>query len=76
MFEDNGKRYIRVIDYKTGSKSFSLENLMYGLDMQMLLYLFALIDENGMYAGSVPAGVLYMPSGNLQCDSDRGDLKT
>lgn len=75
MFEDNGKRYIRVIDYKTGSKSFSLENLMYGLDMQMLLYLFALIDENGMYAGSVPAGVLYMPSGNLQCDSDRGDLK-
>lgn len=75
MFEDNGKRYIRVIDYKTGVKNFSLESLVYGLDMQMLLYLFALTEKNGMYADSVPAGVLYKPSGNLQCDTDREDSK-
>ena len=28
-----------------------------------------------MYADSVPAGVLYKPSGNLQCDTDREDSK-
>ncbi|HHX57030.1 MAG TPA: hypothetical protein GX710_03340 [Clostridiales bacterium] len=75
MFEDDGKRYIRVIDYKTGVKNFSLDSLVYGLDMQMLLYLFALTEKKGMYADSVPAGVLYMPSGNLLCDTDREDSK-
>lgn len=75
LFEDGGQRYIRVIDYKSGNKVFSLNKLVYGLDMQMLLYLFALIDEKGMYANSIPAGVLYKPSGNLQCKASREDAK-
>lgn len=41
-----GRLYLRVVDYKTGRKSFSLSDVMYGLGMQMLLYLFAL-DRSG-----------------------------
>ena len=62
-YEDGeGKVYIRVADYKTGSKQFSLENVEAGRDLQMLLYLFS-ICENGKkrYGENIlPAGVIYV----------------
>ena len=60
-----GKLYLRVVDYKTGKKSFDLASLRYGLGVQMLLYLFALEREGGELFGGreiVPAGVLYTPA--------------
>jgi len=41
----NGKRYLRVVDYKSGKKSFDLSDVRHGLNIQMLLYLFALERE-------------------------------
>ena len=38
----DGKLYLRVVDYKTGRKAFSLSDVWYGMGLQMLLYLFAL----------------------------------
>ena len=60
----DGRLYLRVVDYKTGKKSFSLSDVWYGLGMQMLLYLFALQREGGKRYGQeiVPAGVLYVPA--------------
>ena len=60
----NDKLYIRVIDYKTGKKSFRLSDILYGMGMQMLIYLFALKDEGEeLYKKEiVPAGVLYAPA--------------
>lgn len=57
------EKYLRVIDYKTGDKKFRLNDIMYGLNIQMLLYLSA-IQKNGQnrYGEVTPAGVLYMPS--------------
>ncbi len=62
VMEKNGKRYVRVVDYKSGSKEFKLHDVLYGLNLQMLLYLFT-IGENGTgaLANAIPAGVLYMP---------------
>ncbi|MEE1280573.1 MAG: PD-(D/E)XK nuclease family protein, partial [Oscillospiraceae bacterium] len=62
--EQNGKTYVRVIDYKSGGKVFKKEELSYGLNLQMFLYLFA-IWENGSsrYSGDItPSGILYMPA--------------
>lgn len=73
MYEENGEKYIRVIDYKTGKKKFAVANLLYGIDMQMLLYMFSITDENGKYSDCNPAGVLYMPSKEIECERDRDD---
>lgn len=63
----DGVLYLRVVDYKTGRKSFNLSDIWYGMGMQMLLYLFTLQKSGGLYYGEkiVPAGVLYAPARDL-----------
>lgn len=57
----DGKTYLRVVDYKTGSKSFSLDEVYCGLNTQMLLYLFTLCrNASDVYQNPVAAGVLYL----------------
>ena len=59
--EDDGTRWVRVVDYKTGSKKLDLKEVYCGLDCQMLLYLFSLTrDAGGHFTGAQPAGVLYL----------------
>ena len=41
----NGRLYLRVMDYKSGKKSFSLSDIWYGLNMQLIIYLYALQQE-------------------------------
>ena len=58
-----GETYLRVVDYKTGTKKFSLEDVYCGLNTQMLFYLFTLCHApQGQYAGARAAGVLYLLS--------------
>ena len=66
----NGKRYIRVVDYKTGTKEFSLSDVLDGLGMQMLLYLVSIWRSE---PDVTPAGVLYMPARFEPYDADRND---
>ena len=42
IFKDGNEIYVKVVDYKTGSQKFSVANVEKGLNMQMLLYLFAI----------------------------------
>ena len=59
--EENGTRWVRVVDYKTGTKKLNLREVYCGLDCQMLLYLFSLTrDKSGRFTGAEPAGVLYL----------------
>ncbi|MDO4747665.1 MAG: PD-(D/E)XK nuclease family protein [Eubacteriales bacterium] len=64
IMENNGKKYIRVVDYKTGSKTFKLSDVLYGINLQMLIYMSALNRNGKSYFGDdiTPAGVLYMPA--------------
>jgi len=60
----DGRLYLRVVDYKTGRKSFDLTEVWNGLGLQMLLYLFTLEDKGeSLYGLPVEgAGVLYLPA--------------
>ena len=70
----DGKRYLRVVDYKTGKKSFDFADVEDGRGLQMLLYLFALSREGARALGPgeiVPAGVLYVPARTPLVDGER-----
>ena len=64
LFTCQGVTYVRVIDYKTGQKAFDYLDLLNGIGMQMLIYLFALEDHGQEAFGRPlrPAGVLYFPA--------------
>ena len=60
----DGKLHLRVVDYKTGRKTFDLTEVWNGLGLQMLLYLFTLEKEGQDFYG-LPVegdGVLYLPA--------------
>lgn len=63
VWRRDGKSYIRVIDYKTGQKEFDLSEILEGINLQMLIYIFS-ICQNGQarYGNTAPAGVLYLPA--------------
>lgn len=69
-----GKKYIRVVDYKSSGKEFRLSDVTQGLNMQMFIYLFALW-QNGKekYGEITPAGVLYYPANSPLISAERGE---
>ena len=70
----DGRRYFRVVDYKTGKKAFEFSDVADGRGLQMLLYLFALRREGRSLFGPeelVPAGVLYVPARNPVVNGER-----
>ncbi len=58
VWENEGETYVRIVDYKTGKKEFRLSDVLYGVNMQMLLYLAAVLEGRKEQA----AGILYMPA--------------
>ncbi len=64
IWQENGQHYFRVVDYKTGKKSFDYCDVFNGVGLQMLLYLFALEHGGQEIVGDTPvaAGVQYFPA--------------
>lgn len=63
--EINGEEYVKIIDYKSGQHRFSLSEVFHGLDMQLLIYLYAFIQKLSEARGEgftnkiLPAAALY-----------------
>lgn len=56
IYEDeDGRKYVRVIDYKSGEKSFDFSSMLYGLSLQLIVYLDRICEKTD----ATPAGVLY-----------------
>ncbi len=68
---DTYENKVRVVDYKTGTVEFCLSDTLYGLNMQMLLYLYAFVRNGGnLVREPEPAGILYMPSKAVKSEKE------
>lgn len=54
-------QYLRIIDYKSGSRDFKLSNVYYGLQLQLITYLDAIWESREKDGGNpiLPGGMLY-----------------
>ncbi len=62
LYEDEDAVYVKIIDYKSGSTSFDLTSLYYGLQMQLVVYMDAALEMEGRRRPDktvVPAGIFY-----------------
>lgn len=72
FFTQNNESYVRIVDYKSGAKVFDAEKAKLGVNIQMLLYLFALCDANKDNDLKVnPGGICYIPSRNSGAVEDK-----
>ncbi len=63
VWNHNGNHYYRVVDYKTGIKDFDYCDVFNGIGLQMLLYMFALENGEGVLGEHPrPVGVQYFPA--------------
>lgn len=73
-YVQDGTLYIRVLDYKSGAKKFELSDLWYGLNVQLLLYLFA-IEKQGLqrYQDKLAQRIdRIVPGGRAVCSGEAG----
>ena len=58
---DGQKTFVRIIDYKSGSKTFNIGDVFDGLSLQLAVYLTAVCEnDNPLLHGTIkPAGMLY-----------------
>ncbi|GAA0071204.1 helicase-exonuclease AddAB subunit AddB [Clostridium sardiniense] len=70
----DGNTYLRVIDYKSGAKKFDLTELYYGIQIQLLVYLDALLrnSEHILNTGAVPGAILYFKIDDPIIKSNKG----
>lgn len=72
-YEDEDGIYLKVIDYKSGYAKFDLMNLYYGLQLQLVLYMNAVLEiEEKKSVGKpvIPAGIFYYSLKDPLVDQD------
>lgn len=70
LADGNGKTYFRVIDYKSSDKDLDLDEIYYGLKLQLLVYM-AVIEKNHLGEGELsPAGMFYLSAKDLMIQAN------
>ncbi len=62
LYREGSDIYVKIIDYKTGSTKFDLVDVYYGMQMQLVVYLDAVMEaerESNPDKNIIPAGVFY-----------------
>lgn len=78
VFKDGEKSYLKVIDYKSGSKKFDLSDMYYGLQIQLVVYLDAVMRNSDklIKTKAYPAGAFYFKIDDPIIISNEDDKKT
>lgn len=78
LFENENESFVRIIDYKSGRKDLNLSDVYYGLSLQLLVYLKALLAGKGLNTRHPvqPAGVLYVPIDDPLLKADDSQMES
>lgn len=73
----DGGTYIRIVDYKSGNKDFRVGDVYHRLQLQLLVYLDAILTELGKRTAGemLPAGILYFKLDDplVKADQEMGE---
>ncbi len=58
IYRENGKTYLKILDYKTGGSTIDYVKLYYGLQLQLMVYMNSMVNSD-KFKDSIPAAVLY-----------------
>lgn len=74
ILADGGQCYLRIMDYKTGSQDFNLAEVYYGLSLQLMVYLKAVLASQRLarMGDPHPAGVFLFHIDDPLVESDKG----
>ncbi|MBQ9132102.1 MAG: PD-(D/E)XK nuclease family protein [Clostridia bacterium] len=68
LYEQGDHLYVRVVDYKSGEHKFKLDDVRTGLDIQLVLYLYAVLASDPQK--NLPGGAQY-----LYASSEKGKME-
>ena len=74
LFQSNERIYVRVVDYKSGEHRFKLEDVASGMDIQLILYLFAVLSSNPHKLAAGAAHFLYADQENGKTSIKRSGI--
>ncbi len=75
-YDDGNEVYLRITDYKTGSKSFKINEISNGKDLQLPAYLFTVASsENSGYFLNLTKGRIIRPAAALYLSASEKDGK-
>ena len=76
LLAKNGEKYVKIIDYKSGNKKFDITDIYYGMQMQLLVYMGALLNRGDeilrLDKKPLPGGVFYFRLNDPVIDYDSG----
>lgn len=79
MVEDDGTKYLTIVDYKSGNQQFDIGDIYNGLQLQLMVYLNAAVEVKSaeMSEKVIPAGVFYLKIDDpfIQGDMNDSDLE-
>ena len=59
IMDKDHKKYVKIIDYKSGQKAFDYRDIFYGLQLQLLIYLDAFLENQKQEFDIKPGAVFY-----------------
>jgi len=77
-YEDEEGSYMKIIDYKSGSKNFDLSEVYYGLQLQLMIYLDAMLTHHKHPQNKPvkPAGIFYFKIDDPMVKTDERIVET
>jgi ATP-dependent helicase/nuclease subunit B len=78
LLDADGVQYLKIIDYKSGAKQLSMEDVYHGLQMQLCVYMQACLSNPSYFSASTlhPGGFYYYRIDDPILDTVQEDLTT